>query len=66
MVLEPSQQLVVTCRDQVLTNAELRIMQEDLLLCDHKEANSMMMLNMHTKLLRIHSQLSFELLTLMI
>lgn len=32
MVLEPSQQVVVTCRNQVLTNSLPSIIEEDLLL----------------------------------
>lgn len=47
MVLKPTQQLIVTCRDHVLTNPESRIIQEDLLLCDHKEADSRMILQAH-------------------
>ena len=47
MVLDPSQQLVVTCRDGVLTNPESRTILEDLSPCDHEEADTRMILHAH-------------------
>ena len=47
MVLDPSQQLIVTCRDGVLTNPESRTILEDLSHCDHKEADTRMILHAH-------------------
>ena len=47
MVNEPPQLLAVTCRDQVLTNPGLSIIQEDLLLCDYEEADNKMILHAH-------------------
>ena len=45
MVFEPSQQLVETCRDQFLINPESSIIQQNLLPCDHKEADSRIVLH---------------------
>ena len=47
MVLDPSQQLVMTCRDGVLTNPESRTILEDLSPCDHEEADTRMILHAH-------------------
>ena len=47
MVLDPSQQLVVTCRDGVLTNPESRTILEDLSPCDQEEADTRMILHAH-------------------
>ena len=45
MVFEPSQQLAETCRDQFLINPESSIIQQNLLPCDHKEADSRIVLH---------------------
>lgn len=63
MVLEPSQQVVVTCRNQVLTNYLPSIIEENLLLWDNKKLTAGFTF-MNTRLLKMHFQLLFRLLTL--
>ena len=47
MLLQPSQQLAVICSNEVLTNTELSIIQEDLFPFDHEEADSEIILHAH-------------------
>ena len=47
MVLESQQQLIVTCRDKILTKPELSIIKYDLSPCDHKETDNRMILHAH-------------------
>ena len=55
MVLETSEQRLVVCNNQVLTNPEQSIMQEDPLPCDHEEAYSEIFLQAHEVLDNVFS-----------